>query len=105
MGVLESVDLKQKNFPYRKYYEEFYQKYEMLGPLYGSCRYDNMTDKSKYNFRELAIGIVTDQLKQHCKEYYALGRNKIFMMLEVVALLDKAMWKAVSSFINNFYNA
>ena len=24
MGVLESVDLKQKNYPYRKKYEEFY---------------------------------------------------------------------------------
>lgn len=34
MGVLESVDLKQKNFPYRKNYEEFYQRYELLSPLY-----------------------------------------------------------------------
>lgn len=58
MGVLESVDLKQKNFPYRKYYDEFYHRYEILSPLYGSCRYDNMTDKSRYNFRELTIGIV-----------------------------------------------
>lgn len=31
-----------------------------------------------------------------------MGRNKIFMMLEVVALLDKAMWKAVSSIL--FFN-
>lgn len=95
MGVLESVDLKQKNFPYRKYYDEFYQRYEILSPLYGSCRYQNMADKSQYNFRELTIGIVEDQLKQHCKDLYAMGRKKIFMMLEVVALLDKAMWKAV----------
>lgn len=58
MGVLESVDLKQKNFPYRKYYDEFYHRYEILSPLYGSCRYHNMTDKSRYNFRELTIGIV-----------------------------------------------
>jgi len=50
MGVLESVDLKQKNFPYRKNYEEFYQRYELLSPLYGRCRYDNMV-KSEYDFR------------------------------------------------------
>ncbi len=60
MGVLESVDLKQKNFPYRKYYEEFYQKYEILSPLYGTSRYDNMPDKSLYNFRDLSINIVKD---------------------------------------------
>ena len=50
MGVLESVNLKQKNFPYRKTYEEFYARYELLSPLYGVCRYDNM-DKSAYDFR------------------------------------------------------
>jgi myosin heavy subunit len=49
MGVLESVDLKQKNFPYRKNYEEFYSRYELLSPLYGQCRYDNM-DKTAYDF-------------------------------------------------------
>jgi myosin heavy subunit len=46
MGVLESVDLKQKNFPFRKKYEEFYARYEILGPLYGTIRYDKMVDKS-----------------------------------------------------------
>lgn len=60
MGVLESVDLKQKNFPYRKYYEDFYARYELLGPIYGQCRYDNMVDKSAYNFRQLSINIVHD---------------------------------------------
>jgi hypothetical protein len=63
-----------------------------------------MTDKSQYNFRELAINIVKDQLKEHCKDYYALGINKIFMMLEVVALLDKAMWKAVSIILLLIYH-
>jgi hypothetical protein len=60
-----------------------------------------MKDKSAYNFRELSINIVRDQLKENCKDYYALGKSKIFMMLEVVALLDKAMQKAVSF---NYYD-
>jgi myosin heavy subunit len=34
MGVLESVDLKQKNFPIRKRWEEFYAEYELLSPRY-----------------------------------------------------------------------
>ena len=34
MGVLESVDLKQKNYPFRKKFEEFYAEYELLGSRY-----------------------------------------------------------------------
>ena len=97
MGVLESVDLKQKNFPYRKNYEEFYSRYELLSPLYGKCRYDNMV-KGAYDFRELSCNIVRDTLKEFGQEYYALGRSKIFMMLEVVALFDKAVQKMVIIF-------
>lgn len=40
MGVLESVDLKQKNFPFRKKFEEFYAEYELLGTKYADMRYD-----------------------------------------------------------------
>jgi myosin heavy subunit len=36
MGVLESIDLKQKNYPFRKSFEEFYAKYELLSPIYGT---------------------------------------------------------------------
>ncbi len=42
MGVLESVDLKQKNFPFRKKFEEFYAEYELLGPEYANMRYAQM---------------------------------------------------------------
>jgi myosin heavy subunit len=97
MGVLESVDLKQKNFPYRKNYEEFYARYELLSPIYGKCRYDNM-DKGAYDFRELSVSIVKITLQEFGKEYYALGTTKIFMMLEVVALFDKAIQKMVTYF-------
>jgi len=34
MGVMESVDLKQKNFPIRKRWEEFYAEFELLSPRY-----------------------------------------------------------------------
>ena len=63
MGVLESVDLKQKNFPFRKKYEEFFARYEILGPLYGTIRYDKMVDKSQYNFREYSIKIIQETLQ------------------------------------------
>jgi len=39
MGVLESVELKQKNFPFRKKFQEFYQEYELLSPRFSAIRY------------------------------------------------------------------
>ena len=39
MGVLESVDLKQKNFPFRKKFEDFYSEFELLSPRYATIRY------------------------------------------------------------------
>jgi len=39
MGVLESVELKQKNFPFRKKFQEFYAEYEILSPRYTKERY------------------------------------------------------------------
>ena len=42
MGVLESVDLKQKNYPFRKKFEEFYGEYELLSSRYSTMRYYQM---------------------------------------------------------------
>jgi myosin heavy subunit len=39
MGVMESVALKQKNFPFRKKFEEFYSEFELLSPKYAQKRY------------------------------------------------------------------
>jgi myosin heavy subunit len=40
MGVLESVKLKQDNFPFRKKYEEFYADYELLSEHFAVERFD-----------------------------------------------------------------
>ena len=42
MGVLESVELKQRNFPFRKKFEEFYAEYELLSPRFAQVRYSQM---------------------------------------------------------------
>ena len=43
MGVLESIRVKQENFPYRYKYEEFYKNFELLSPAFVEGRYDLMT--------------------------------------------------------------
>lgn len=47
MGVMESVALKQKNFPFRKKFEEFYAEYELLSPRYAQKRYYQMQKESE----------------------------------------------------------
>jgi myosin heavy subunit len=56
MGVLESIKVKQENFPYRKKYEDFYRIYELLSPAYVEGRYDLMSaaEKSSKKWDELA---------------------------------------------------
>ena len=39
MGVLESVELKQRNFPFRKKFQDFYAEYELLSPRFAQIRY------------------------------------------------------------------
>lgn len=45
MGVLESIKVKQENFPYRRKHEEFYKAYELLSPAYADGRYDLMSEE------------------------------------------------------------
>lgn len=47
MGVLESIRVKQENFPYRYKYEEFYKNFELLSPAYVEGRYDLMSPEQK----------------------------------------------------------
>lgn len=47
MGVLESIRVKQENFPYRYKYEDFYRLYELLSQEYVNGRYDLMSEVVK----------------------------------------------------------
>lgn len=62
MGVMESVALKQKNFPFRKKFEEFYAEYELLSPRYAQKRYYQM-DKGAEDFETMAKNIVTESMQ------------------------------------------
>ena len=58
MGVLESVELKQKNFPFRKKFEDFYSDYELLSPRYATIRYYQM-NKASEDFETMAKQIMS----------------------------------------------
>ena len=47
MGVLESIRVKQENYPYRFKFEDFYKKYELLSSHYSEGRYDLLSEDKK----------------------------------------------------------
>ena len=93
MGVLESVDLKQKNYPFRKKFEDFYSEFELLSPKYATIRYYQM-NRAEEDFESMAKQIMTSSMQGIGGEYYALGRFKILMMPEARTILDKCKDKA-----------
>lgn len=56
MGVLESIRVKQENFPYRYKYEDFYRTYELLSREYAAGRYDLMDEATKASKQQLWRG-------------------------------------------------
>ena len=79
MGVLESVDLKYKNYPFRKKFEEFYAEYELLSPRYSAVRYYQM-DKASEDFKAHVIQIFELCLLGMGTDKYAIGNTKVLMM-------------------------
>ena len=93
MGVLESVDLKQKNFPFRRKFDDFYEEYELLSPKYATIRYKQM-NKAEYDFETMSKQIMSSTMQGCGNEFYAWGRFKILMMPDAKVVLEKAKDKA-----------
>jgi len=107
MGVLESIKVKQENFPYRKKYEDFYRIYELLSPQYSDGSYNSMTESQKAGkdwkaLSEEIIKIVFAPMEQHeYSKFYACGKTKILKMGEIKAVLDASKLKASLKYDKN----
>jgi myosin heavy subunit len=95
MGVLESVKLKQDNFPFRKKYDEFYADYELLSEHFAVERYDQMAKSS--DFEGYSKKIVESCMHGLGQEFYALGKTKVLAMPEAKAVWDTAKKRAAHS--------
>ena len=93
MGVLESIEVKQKNFPYRRKFAEFYQRYEDLCSLSGSKRFATLVSENA-DFKNLSEMIITETFRDLAEGLFAFGYNKIFCKNELVLVLEKARIKA-----------
>lgn len=93
MGVLESIAVKQKNFPYRRKFTEFYQRYEDLCSISASKRY-NILVAENADFRSLCQKILDETFRGLADKLYAFGHHKVFLKNELVQVLEKARYKA-----------
>lgn len=93
MGVLESIEVKQKNFPYRRKFVEFYQRYEDLCSTSASKRFEVMVQEGA-DFEKLCHQIIEETLRGHAEGLYAFGHRKIFLKNELVQVIEKARSKA-----------
>ena len=107
MGVLESIKVKQENYPYRYKYEEFYRTFELLSPEYVAGRYDLMSEatlrsKDPY-WRDYTIDILKQAFgpcdEAEYADFFKCGRTKILMDPECKLVLDESRAIAVSLII------
>lgn len=93
MGVLESIEVKQKNFPYRRKFIEFYQRYEDLCPSTASKRFNTLVEE-RVDFNKLCKEILESSFKGLADELFAFGHNKIFLKNELILILENTRLKA-----------
>ena len=104
MGVLESIKVKQDNFPYRKKYEDFYRVYELLSPAYSEGRYVMMSEDQKAAKKnewkplteKIMERVFQNMEKEEYTKFYACGNSKILKMGEIKAVLDASKARAAS---------
>jgi len=107
MGVLESIKVKQDNFPYRKKYEDFYRIYELLSPGYADGSYASLSESQKAgkDWKALSEEIIKIAFSpMDIKEYqafYACGKTKILKMAEMKSVLDASKGKASEKYDKN----
>lgn len=94
MGVLESIRVKQENFPYRYKYEDFYRTYELLSDEYVKGRYDLMDDATKAgkDWKSLSEQIIKTVFKplnpDEYSKYLAFGLTKLMMHSECKLVIE-----------------
>ena len=93
MGVLESIEVKQKNYPYRRKFMEFYQRYEDLCSTSATKRFEQLVLEGA-DFRKLCEQIMEETLRGTAEGLFEFGHTKVFCKNELVYVLEKARSKA-----------
>lgn len=62
MGVLESIKVKQINYPYRRAYKDFYERYEQLCSISATKRFDILV-KEGADFEALTWRLLEETLQ------------------------------------------
>lgn len=74
MGVLESIEVKQKNYPYRRKFIEFYQRYEDLCSASATKRFEEYVAQ-KADFEALSRKILEETFHGCANDMFAFGHK------------------------------
>lgn len=78
MGVLESIKVKQINYPYWRTYQDFYEWYEQLCSLSATVWYPQLVHENA-NFKSLSKWLLDETLQGKGRELFEFGHTKLFM--------------------------
>ena len=78
MGVLESIKVKQINYPYWRTYQDFYERYEQLCSLSATVWYPQLVQENA-NFKSLSKWLLDETLQGKGWELFEFGITKLFM--------------------------
>lgn len=93
MGVLESIEVKQKNYPYRRKFIEFYQRYEDLCSASATKRFEKYVADGA-DFEALCRKTLEETFHGLANDLFDFGHSKVFCKNELVYVMEKARSKA-----------
>jgi len=109
MGVLESIEVKQKNYPYRRKFIDFYRRYEDLCSASASKRFAAYEAEGA-DFEKLCKQLLDETLHGLADGLFEFGHRKVFLKNELVLVLEKARSKVQEkkakavNLIKHFFN-
>lgn len=92
MGVLESIRVKQINFPYRARFMDFYQNYEVLGSQSATMRFQRLKEQGA-DFKELSVRIMNEVFQGEGQGKFEIGQTKIFMKAAMLSVIEDCLRK------------
>ena len=93
IGVLDAINIRKSNYPYRMKYDKFYEQYEDLCSVSIETPLRVLKEQNP-KYLELTKQVIKEQLGELGKDLYAFGKSLILFKNEIRIVLEKGKKKA-----------
>ena len=94
MGVLDTIKIRRINYPNRKLYKQFYERYEFLCSK-SMEKPIKILIKENADFKALSETIFKEQFNNLGKDFYLFGSTRMFMKNEIFGALEEGRNRAM----------